>query len=69
MAKKPKHRTDAVAQVCEMLIAKGQRERTWAGFVQSFTRVGGRPYCKEQVAVLIYMMKTDHLQRRRRRCT
>ena len=54
MAKKPKHRTDAVTQLCEMLIAKGQRDTTWAGFVQSFTRNGGRPYCKEQLAVLMY---------------
>ena len=53
-AKRPKHRTDAVTQLCEMLIAKGQRDTTWAGFVQSFTRNGGRPYCKEQLAILMY---------------
>jgi hypothetical protein len=55
MARKPRYRTDPVLQECERIRETGYGDDTWAGFIQSFTRGGGRPYTKEQAAFL-----TDH---------
>ena len=55
MARKPKYRTDAVMRECSRIDAMGYADDTWAGFIQSFTRGGGRPYVQEQAAFL-----TDH---------
>ena len=51
-ASQPKNRTDALMQICDALQEGKRTGETWCGFVQAFTDGGGRPYVKEQVAIL-----------------
>jgi riboflavin biosynthesis pyrimidine reductase len=51
-ASQPKNRTDALMQICDALQEGKRTVETWCGFVQAFTDGGGRPYVKEQVAIL-----------------
>ena len=47
-----KNRTDALMQICDALQEGKRTGETWCGFVQAFTDGGGRPYVREQVAIL-----------------
>ena len=49
---KGKNHTDLVTDLVKRLIDDGQGETAWGGFVKGYTRNGGRPYVKEQVALL-----------------
>src|SRR3979411_1173618 len=51
-ANQPKNRTDPLMQICDALQEGKRTVETWCGFVQAFTDGGGRPYVKEQVAIL-----------------
>jgi hypothetical protein len=48
----PKNRTNALMQICDALQEGKRTGETWCGFVQAFTDGGGRPYVREQVAIL-----------------
>ena len=52
MARKPQYQTDACDTLLDYIEKNGFADEVWAGFIQSFTDGGGRPYVKEQVAVL-----------------
>jgi hypothetical protein len=77
-ASQPKNRTDALMQICDALQEGKRTGETWCGFVQAFTDGGGRPYVKEQVAILqdhefdtaatatqarVYLMLDSHLRK------
>jgi hypothetical protein len=52
MARKPQYQTDVCDTLLNYIDKNGFADEVWAGFVQSFTDGGGRPYVKEQVTVL-----------------
>jgi hypothetical protein len=77
-ASQSKNRTDALMQMCDALQEGKRTGETWCGFVQAFTDGGGRPYVKEQVAILqdhefdtaatatqarVYLMLDSHLRK------
>jgi hypothetical protein len=51
-ARLPKNRNDALMQICDALQEGKRTGETWCGFVQAFTDGGGRPYVRDQVAIL-----------------